>query len=753
MINYDFKILQPIEFECLSRDLIQARDEVFIESFTEGRDGGIDFRFALSKDKLSVIQVKRYSSYQSLLSVLKKEVIKVKKLSPNRYYICTSVGLTPDNKLEIQSIFGEDILNTQDILGKDDLNNLLGLYPHIENQYYKLWLSSTNVLERIMQKKIRNWAQFEMDKIKNDIHQYVENESIKEAMEILNQYKYVIISGIPGIGKTTLARMIVYRLLANDVDEFVFIPADIDDAMEMFEEDRKQVFFFDDFLGSTVFEKGERKFDKKILSFIEKVKRSKNKYFILTTREYILSEAMLSYECFAQKKIDIAKCTLDLHHYTKYIKASILYNHLADANIPLEYINKLLEDESYMKLIKHPNFNPRVIETFINERIWESVRPESFVLNLLCFFDKPFNVWQYAFEKLEMSMRYALLVLLSMPTPVRTRSWKEAFDHFCESNRARLGLFCDEQKWSMTQRILMDCFITLRQLDKSVIVDFFNPSVKDFLSSYLIEHKETCGYMLNGLYFTEQVYTLFSDSTIQKYYYWTGSAYIQVNADQYDAIKRKIIELREWKRTCLLKKETILTDQILPYDELKFLLKIQDKFPIICRDNPGFLEEFVTQQMLEDNSNSVEDRLSLIEKLNLDNNANVDAGNAVSRMQDDLETFSECVEYVPVAVRLNRQGVIKSPDFHKKLNELVLNDIDEVSTEDDLGSVEEDIDKLADLIPSWDYDFESSIEEKRDEILQHDKEENDDWENSYYYGQIKEEEKRINEMFTSLRAR
>lgn len=94
---------------------------------------------------------------------------------------------------------------------------------------------------------------------------------------------------------------------------------------------------------------------------------------------------MLSYECFAQKKIDIAKCTLDLHHYTIFIKASILYNHLADAKIPLEYINKLLEDESYMKLIKHPNFNPRVIETFINERIWESVRPESFVLNLLCF--------------------------------------------------------------------------------------------------------------------------------------------------------------------------------------------------------------------------------------------------------------------------------------------------------------------------------------------------------------------------------
>ena len=63
MTDYDFKILQPSEFECLSRDLIQARDGVFIESFTAGKDGGIDFRYALSKDKTAVIQVKRYATY------------------------------------------------------------------------------------------------------------------------------------------------------------------------------------------------------------------------------------------------------------------------------------------------------------------------------------------------------------------------------------------------------------------------------------------------------------------------------------------------------------------------------------------------------------------------------------------------------------------------------------------------------------------------------------------------------------------
>jgi len=42
--NYDFKNLSPIDFEELCRDLLQKELEVTFESFTEGKDGGIDFR-------------------------------------------------------------------------------------------------------------------------------------------------------------------------------------------------------------------------------------------------------------------------------------------------------------------------------------------------------------------------------------------------------------------------------------------------------------------------------------------------------------------------------------------------------------------------------------------------------------------------------------------------------------------------------------------------------------------------------------
>lgn len=137
MIDYDFLILQHNEFECLSRDLIQKKENVFVESFTIGRDSGIDLRFAKIKNSRSIVQAKRYKSLATLMSELKKEVKKISGLSIDRYILCTSIGLTPKNKSEIKALFEPYIISTEDIIGRDDLNNLLGLYPEIEKKYYK----------------------------------------------------------------------------------------------------------------------------------------------------------------------------------------------------------------------------------------------------------------------------------------------------------------------------------------------------------------------------------------------------------------------------------------------------------------------------------------------------------------------------------------------------------------------------------------------------------------------------------------
>ena len=49
MPNYDFKQLSPHDFEQLTRDLIQARDDFILESFKTGRDLGIDRIFIVAR--------------------------------------------------------------------------------------------------------------------------------------------------------------------------------------------------------------------------------------------------------------------------------------------------------------------------------------------------------------------------------------------------------------------------------------------------------------------------------------------------------------------------------------------------------------------------------------------------------------------------------------------------------------------------------------------------------------------------------
>lgn len=139
MPDYDFFNLSPIDFEDLSRDLLQKFLGVYLESFAPGRDSGIDLRYSKDGRNSFIIQCKRYKDYSNLKLNLKNETDKVKRLNPYRYILTTSVGLTPANKDEIKKIFRPFIKNTSDIFGKNDVNNLLGKYPEIEKHHFKLW--------------------------------------------------------------------------------------------------------------------------------------------------------------------------------------------------------------------------------------------------------------------------------------------------------------------------------------------------------------------------------------------------------------------------------------------------------------------------------------------------------------------------------------------------------------------------------------------------------------------------------------
>ncbi len=745
MHDYDFIILQPNEFECLTRDLLQKKEGVFVESFTSGRDGGIDLRFATINGGKGIVQCKRYDNFKELLGQLKKEVEKVKRLSPSRYILSTSVGLTPHNKDVIMALFDGYIKSTDDIWGRDELNNLLGQNPDIEKQYYKLWLGSSAVLESIVNKRIENWSGFELEEIKREVSTYVMNDSFNEALKILHENRYVIISGIPGIGKTTLARMLIFHILGNGYDEFIKVSS-MEDAAQKFAEGKKQIFFFDDFLGANFLEVKESGFEDKLLAFIQKVQRTPDKLFILSTREYILSAARRQFEKFELRNIEIAKCTIELSKYNEDIRAKILYNHLAESNLPSQYVEEILRERKYLKIIKHQNFNPRIIEAFMGKALYKSTDPKQFVGQFLDFFDRPYSVWKFAFQKMSPLAQSSLFVLLSMGGCSLLNDWKIAVEHFVKGTKSDLHLEITEQTWNEMIELLEGTFIVFNKSGKGYVVEFHNPSVYDFLLDYLRDFPQTQLWLIENAAFSDQVLNIFTDKKIKLGEYgminvseeWGQSIITTIKAGAERPISAK---LERSKGYYIPNKLNIA----------KFLYGVQSHYPVLVRSNAGFIESFVTPDLILDENIDIDDRINLLSIVD-EKRCGIDIKKVISLLMRDCNWSFQLSAFLSV---LEDKGVI--PDllddisFYQMINSIVDDEISNITTEEEGEALKSDISEICRIVPDLDEDaWIDAIDTKFPDVIVDEPDVDEDWARETYYHSRHSDGNQYEEMFTSL---
>lgn len=715
MCNYDFEILQYNEFENLTRDLLQAEFGIYIESFKDGKDGGIDFRFGMTKDSECIIQVKRYKSVSSLMSQLKKEVEKVRLLNPKRYILSTSVPLSPANKDAIMTMFAPYIIDTKDIFGRGDLNNLLGKHPEVEKIYYKLWLASTNVLQDLIHKDVRNWSDFELETIREEIKTYVVNDSFYMAMNILKEYGYVIISGIPGIGKTTLARMLAYDILAHGFNEFVCIENNLRDGARLFQEGKTQVFFFDDFLGSNTFFYGEKDFENKLISFIKAVQRSKGKLFIMTTREYILAQANEYYEKFKIHQVDIAKCTLDLTAYSQTIKAKILYNHIAEAHLPIEYIEQLIKNKNYLKLVNHTYFNPRVIEMYIDRGEWRKDSPKDFIPSFLRMFNKPTCVWEKAFKALPKEAKYALLVLGSMGGDVHEEDWHTAFQYFCHTSEKELHIHCSDDEWREVIRVLEDCFIRTNRtkVNNLVIIKLYNPSVLGFIVEYVRNNKDVQTQLLLGARFVEQLYSIF---TTIPFMVNIGDAFVLLSPELEKISYERLMKIMTSEEQKICSLDNYSQENHLDKDTAYILYKYTRAYGRKVDSIQGLLTK---EDLLKEDA-SLTARLYFLKGIDWSSMQN-DRDEIITAIRKEDKEIKDHLAFIETIHAIHGDDLFLEKEFIKEINDKIEEEIDEnLSSTDDTQSLADIVERLAEILPEESFqkdEWLQRIEEEEERIL------------------------------------
>ena len=302
----------------------------------------------------------------------------------------TSVKLTPDRKDRIVAALKPWIQSPKDVIGKHDISGLLARHREIERRHIKLWLTSSEVLDALLNSDIFNRSEDARDQFKHQLRLWVPNPSFARSRKILDAERVCVISGAPGIGKTMLANVLSAGYAGRGY-QLVAISEDIHEGDRAWRTKQRQIFLYHDFLGHVTY--GElhlrKNEESRLARFLERVRGSENKRFILTTREYILSEALHRYERLSEIEITSSKNIITLEDYTHLIRGRILYNHLFFSELPAYLKTALLSDERYWDVINHRNYNPRVIEHAVSLPGIASLSPDEFVSNIFATLEDP----------------------------------------------------------------------------------------------------------------------------------------------------------------------------------------------------------------------------------------------------------------------------------------------------------------------------------------------------------------------------
>lgn len=362
-MTYPLQNLSPPEFTELIADLLSAEQGARMSKSPEGPDGGIDILRAGSGDQPDVVvQCKHYlaSSYSTFRRDLRDEKRKVERLNPKRYIVVTSRQLTVKQKAEVQGMFPQHLHSVDDVMGQQDIEALLRLYPNIERSHYKLWLGSAALLSRVVHQGTSVWYQQLLARLEEQKQVYVQTPSFAKALDILNKHRIVLIAGGPGIGKTTLANMLCANLVAEGFEfrEIIDLEHDIKDLPE----EGDVVIYYDDFLGHSVWRDTTAGSEKRLESLIRLAERNPRFWLILTTRTYLLEDAKKVSTAVEQRLNKNHEVVLHVDELTLSTRAKIVYNHLFFNRVPASACKSLTDWKRLSKILGHPNFNPRLIE-------------------------------------------------------------------------------------------------------------------------------------------------------------------------------------------------------------------------------------------------------------------------------------------------------------------------------------------------------------------------------------------------------
>ena len=181
------------------------------------------------------------------------------------------------------------------------------------------------------------------------------------------------------------------------------------------------------------------------------------------------------------KRFQLAKYLLDVGSYTRKIKSYILFNHLAASNLTREHFAALLDGDWLVKIIDHENYNPRVIASASSDSL-DIVEPKDYPAYLYNALQNPDLIWSKPFRALDTKSQNLLIsIFFGSDFGESIEKTQTNFSDLHRAVSAHYGQPTAPTDFEDALKSLESGFVSI----SGGRVSFVNPSLRDFLRSYL----------------------------------------------------------------------------------------------------------------------------------------------------------------------------------------------------------------------------------------------------------------------------
>lgn len=501
------------DFENFAIEIVKKKFEnKSLHGFKEGRDAGIDGIDDIKSPTL-IIQAKRWQVTKNKTTAvkhLKEEIDKIALTKEKygwvtdfKYVIVTSMGLSPANLKEIRDYADEIIPNaipTDDYIIYSSTLTTLSQQKEYRDVFMDYGLLEKDISIILKSDRLKSVEAESQEYFSDfDSKYFVETSFLGEAYHILQREHIVLIQGPAGIGKTTTCSMLGNLFLNNDDNVFDVIVRRVEEINEVLKlyhevyrgsEDRNLFVVFDDFLGRNKFDVEER-----ILQDIRKLYSAStytnNLFICLNSRTQIVQDATsmnsefqkLINEKFSEERkfiIDLSKYSDEerAHIFRKVFKRKAHYLENDDKKELVEKYNDLI-GRDWTRIVQHRNYFPRLVELIANNFKDSN---ENFYDYVVYNLEHPNQLYNNLFNNLKDEEKYLLFSLLRFDSFPIKEEWLINSLHALELNPT-----FDFKK---SLKKLDGSWVTFKKesFDDDSMVDFFNPSIIDFLNDKLKEH-------------------------------------------------------------------------------------------------------------------------------------------------------------------------------------------------------------------------------------------------------------------------